>query len=94
MLLYTDRSCLVLALLSNRSQFTHFPIETVPVVAGLPSPAAPPVSPAAAAAAVLSLLDLNLIFGRCLRQLIQNSTAVGVFRVPDRAECNTGTGSC
>ena len=94
MLLYTDRSCLVLALLSNLSQFTHFPIETVPVVAGLPSPPAPPVSPAAAAAAVLSLLDLNLIFGRCLRQLIQNSTAVGGFRVPDFAECNTGTGSC
>ena len=92
MLLYTDKSCLVLALLSNRSQFTHFPIETVPVVAGLPSPAA--VSPAAAAAAVLSLLDLNLIFGRCRRQLIQNSTAVGGFRVPDLAECNTGTGSC
>ena len=94
MLLYTDKSCLVLALLSNRSQFTHFPIETVPEVVAPPAPAAPPVSPAAAAAAVLSLLDLNLIFGRCLRQLMQNSTGGGGFRVPDLAECSTGTGSC
>ena len=85
-LLYTERSCLVLALLSNRSQFTHFPIETVPVVAGLLSPADSPVSPAAAAAAELSLLDLNLILGRCRRQLVQNSTGVGVFLVPDLAE--------
>ena len=94
MLLYTDKSCLVLALLSNLSQFTHLPIDTVPVVAGRPSPAEPAVSPAAAAAAVLSLLDLNLIFGRCLRQLIQNSTGGGGLRVPDLAECKTGTGSC
>ena len=86
MLLYTDRSCLVLALLSNLSQLTHFPMETVPVVDGLPSPAEPAVSPAAAAAALLSLLDLNLILGRCLLQLIQNSTEGGCFLVPDLAE--------
>ena len=61
-------------------------METVPVVDGLPSPAEPPVSPAAAAAAVLSLLDLNLILGRCLRQLMQNSTEGGCFLVPDLAE--------
>ena len=94
MLLYTERSCLVRALLSNRSQFTHFPMETVPVVAGLPSPADPPLSPAAAAAAELSLLDLNLILGRCLRQLVQNSTGGGGFLDPDLAEWRTGTGSC
>ena len=68
-------------------------METVPEVVGLPGDP-PSVSPAAAAAAVLSLLDLNLIFGRCLLQLIQNSTVGGGFLVPDLAECNTGTGSC
>ena len=76
-------------------------METVPVVVVVAAvvvvPTPVPVSsspPPAAAAALLSLLDLNLFFGRCLLQLIQNSTGGGGFRVPDLAECNTGTGNC
>ena len=76
-------------------------METVPVVVVVavvvvptPIPVSLPPSPPAAAAALLSLLDLNLFLGRCLLQLIQNSTGGGGFRVPDLAECNTGTGNC